>query len=144
MCPSRYFMTCWRLFYLCFLLNGFLSLQLSSENERILWLLCVCLVWFSPVLPSILKRQMIEREREKWEWVQSSPGCLGGTQWPGRSERGGFSWARPCTVIYFAYGVLADTILNFQLGGISGGITVFKRRPASHAPPVARDLSVRW
>lgn len=56
-------------------------------------------------------------------------------------ERGGFSQARPCTVIYFAYGVLADTILNFQLGGISGGIAVFKRRPASHAPPVAGDLS---
>ena len=31
---------------------------------------------------------------------------------------------------------LADTILNFQLGGISGDISVFKRRPASHAPPV--------
>lgn len=56
-------------------------------------------------------------------------------------ERGGFSQACPCTVIYFAYGVLADTILNFQLGGISGGITVFKRRPASHAPPAAGDLS---
>lgn len=56
---------------------------------------------------------------------------------------GGFSRARPCTVIYFAYGVLADTILNFQLGGISGGITVFKRRPASHAPPAVGDLSVQ-
>lgn len=49
----------------------------------------------------------------------------------------------PCTVIYFAYGGLADTFLNFQLGGISGGITVFKRRPASHAPPEAGDLSAR-
>lgn len=77
------------------------------------------------------------------EECKKGPGCPGGTEWPGRSKRGGFSWAHPCTVIYFAYGFLADTILNFQLGGISGGITVFKRRPASHAPPVAGDLSVQ-
>lgn len=44
----------------------------------------------------------------------------------------------PPPVIYFAYDVEADTILNFQLGGIGGGFAAFKRRPASHAPPASR------
>lgn len=45
-------------------------------------------------------------------------------------------------IIYFAYGVLPDKILNFQLGGISG-----KSLPSNGGLPfmfpVAGDLSAR-
>lgn len=51
-------------------------------------------------------------------------------------------------IIYFAYGYLPD--LNFQLGDISGKISVLKLRPAIHVPcsrrsehtMISHDISV--